>query len=259
MMINRNTLLLTCSLALLSLGACSGGSNVHKANTQLELAQGEVLPDRETLIAYGFQIIMDQRANTPHIDDEHHSDLYYERQYKQDPTIEANAIAYTQSLLRDDNSARALLIITPFGQRTDASQEASTLLAQALLEDNNIMEARKTAMNAIAMNPDEAEKAYHILALTYQAQGLSQEANETLLQALYVANKNPAPIMNSIALNDAIMGYPHDALALLQKLTAAAPQYPSIRANRDRLAAFITQNNHKRETRKTPPIPKRKQ
>lgn len=145
----------------------------------------------------------------------------------EDPEV---AMRYAMALRHIDRLERASLVLSPFVKSPDAP--AGTLIEYASLQSamGNYSAAEQYARKAVLKAP-ETGKAYHVLGIALDAQGFHEQAEVSFRKGLEHWSGDPSPILNNLGLNLAAQGFLDEALEVLRRANAAAPQRREIERN----------------------------
>lgn len=153
-----------------------------------------------------------------------------EKLYKQRPDDELLAADYARALREEGRSDRAALVLGPFatGKKPAALTLAEYSSIQITLGDYK--RAEKFARKAIAADQGNF-RAYQNLGVALDAQAKHQDAEKAFRKGLEIWQGDPVPIMNNLALNLASQGYLDEAIDILRRAQAMAPDRVEIERN----------------------------
>jgi Flp pilus assembly protein TadD len=172
---------------------------------------------------------------------------YMEKLYTRHPENPDVALGYAQLLKKAGYMRRATLVLAPLATPKNPDRvnlDAVIEFASIHAAMGEYEAAEKHARRAIALSPDNG-KAYHVLGIVLDAQGIHEDAESALRRALDHWEGDPTPVMNNLGLNLAAQGYIDQALDILRKAQAAAPQRREIERNLRIVSALQTQPNKK--------------
>ncbi len=155
---------------------------------------------------------------------------YLEKIYARKSTDPEAAINYGAALREAKEYERAALVLAPFASSADAPAQAKTEYAGVQLALGNNDEAEKYAQKAV-MQDAKQYRAFHYLGIALDAKGRHPEAERAYKKGLENWEGDPVPIMNNLSLNLASQGYLNEALEILQKAKALAPNRIEVERN----------------------------
>lgn len=204
---------------LLSLGACCVLAACSSTSADHEMTAGKI----DTAIQRASDKIQEKNANVPSMG-------AVEKMYNKDPKNPENAIKYAAALREADYANRASVILSPFANDAKAPAAAKTEFAAIQLSLGNSETAERFAKKATAQDPGDF-KAFHYLGIALDAQGKHPEAEQAFRKGLDLWQGDPTPIMNNLALNLSTQGFLDEAIEILEKAKAVAPNRPEIERN----------------------------
>lgn len=163
-----------------------------------------------------------------------------ERVYQRDPSNEAAAIKYAVALREAGEPEKSALILQSFAKSGGASSNALREYAATQLELGDYHSAESYARNAIGKNGSDGQ-AWHVLGIALDAQAKHKEAETAFRKALDMWDGDPVPIMNNLALNLASQNHTEEAIEILKKAKALAPNRMEVERN---LRIISTLNEH---------------
>lgn len=153
-----------------------------------------------------------------------------EKVYTKDSSNPANAINYAAALREGGYANRASVVLAPFADDPKAPGAAKTEFAAIQLALGNNESAEKYAQKAVLKDPNDA-KAFHYLGIALDAQGKHPEAERSFRKGLDLWKGDPTPIMNNLALNLSAQGFLDEAVEILEKAKAVAPNRVEVERN----------------------------
>lgn len=177
-----------------------------------------------------------------------------EQAYKRQSENPDVALAYARALRLDQQTNKAVIVLSPFARKGTASSDVSAEFAAIHLEMGDYETAEKFARAAILKDPSHYG-AYQSLGVALDARGYHKQAEVAFRKGLDVWQGDPTPIMNNLALNLANQGLLDEATEVLQRAAAANPGRPEIERNL-RIVLALKQSNP--ATASAPPKPVRK-
>ena len=172
-----------------------------------------------------------------------------EGRYKRNSDSEIAATQYAHALRKKDFLPEADAVLAPFAKEKTSSAATKTEYAVILLEQGKLKSAEKIAQKAILSN-DEYDRAYHILGIALDAQGLHKEGERAFRKGLELWQGDPTTIMNNLALNLTAQNHLEEAVEILEKAKAISPKRREIERNL-RIVRALQQSHAK-------PVPKPK-
>ena len=153
-----------------------------------------------------------------------------ERVYQRDPSNEASAIKYAVALREAGEPEKSALILQSAAKSSTASSNALREYAATQLELGDYNLAENYARKAIAKDAKDGQ-AWHILGIALDTQTKHKEAEQAFRKALDMWDGDPVPIMNNLALNLASQKHTEEAIEILKKAKAIAPNRMEIERN----------------------------
>lgn len=153
-----------------------------------------------------------------------------ERQYNRKPSDPGNAMKYAAALRQGGYANRGQVVLAPFADSPKPAPGVETEYSAIQLALGNNETAERYAQKAVLQNPQDA-KAYHYLGIALDAQGKHPEAERAFRKGLDLWQGDPTPIMNNLALNLSAQGFLDEAVDILEKAKAIAPDRVEIERN----------------------------
>lgn len=153
-----------------------------------------------------------------------------ERLYKRDPKNPENALKFARALRSAGDLQKAALILQPFASDKDAGPDTLTEFATISLNQAQYPTAEQYARRAVTVDPN-AYKAYQILGISLDAQTKYKEAETAFRKALDLWKGDPIPVMNNLALNLTNQERLDEALEIMERAKAAAPDRIEVERN----------------------------
>jgi Flp pilus assembly protein TadD len=153
-----------------------------------------------------------------------------EKLYTKDSSNPDNAIKYAVALREAGYANRASVVLEPFADDPKDPPAAKSEFAAIQLALGNNESAEKYAQKAVLGNPNDA-KAFHYLGIALDAQGKHPEAERAFRKGLDMWKGDPTPIMNNLALNLSAQGFLDEAVEILEKAKAVAPNRVEVERN----------------------------
>ena len=153
-----------------------------------------------------------------------------ERIYTKDSSNPVNAVNYAAALREAGYANRASVVLEPFADDAKAPASTKTEFAAIQLALGNNESAEKYAQKAVLKDPTDA-KAFHYLGVALDAQGKHPEAERAFRKGLDMWKGDPTPIMNNLALNLSAQGFLDEAVEILEKAKAVAPNRVEVERN----------------------------
>lgn len=234
---NRRLYLLSmASLAVLSLSACqtttAQNQRMSKIDTALEQAAGDAMAQGKTEESLGM----------------------LEQLYKRNSSDEITATKYAAALRHAGYYKRASLVLTPFA--TAQGQDNVTVLNEyAAIQSamGNYIAAETAAKQAVLADPTSGQ-AYHVLGVALDAQGHHEQAKVAFEKGLDNWQGDPSPILNNMGLNLAALGFIDEAMEVLRRAMATAPNRTEIERNL-RIVSALQYQPPATEDDRLPPVP----
>ncbi len=153
-----------------------------------------------------------------------------ERVYQRDPSNETAAIKYAVALRDAGEPEKSALILQSAAKSPSASSNALREYAATQLELGDYDLAESYARKAIAKNGSDGQ-AWHILGISLDTQAKHKDAEQAFRKALGMWDGDPVPIMNNLALNLASQNHTEEAIEILKKAKAIAPNRMEVERN----------------------------
>jgi Flp pilus assembly protein TadD len=153
-----------------------------------------------------------------------------ERLYTKDSSNPDSAIKYAAALREAGYANRASVILQPFADDAKTAGNVKTEFSAIQLALGNNETAERYAQKAVLKDPNDA-RAYHYLGVALDAQGKHPEAERAFRKGLDLWTGDPTPIMNNLALNLSAQGYLDEAVEILEKAKAVAPNRVEVERN----------------------------
>ena len=153
-----------------------------------------------------------------------------EKRYKSNSENEIAATEYAYALRKEGMLTRAQTILEPFAKSKDTSAPTKTEYAKVLLEQGKTKESESYAQQAVLAD-DKYDRAYHVLGVALDAQGMHEEAERAFRKGLELWEGDPTTIMNNLALNLASQNQLEEASEILYKAQALSPERVEIERN----------------------------
>ena len=153
-----------------------------------------------------------------------------EKAYNRDNQNAEVATQYAMALRMSGKAEKASVILESFANASDASLATIQEFSSVQLETGEYELAEKFARKALEMDKDSSE-AHHNLGIALDAQGKHEEAEKSFRTALDMWEGDPVPIMNNLALNLASQERVSDAVDILKKAKAIAPNRVEVERN----------------------------
>lgn len=171
-----------------------------------------------------------------------------ERVYKRNSNDPKAALKYARVLRHANRLQRASVVLTPFA-RDETLNNIDIKIEYAAIQAamGNYGIAENSARQAVSITP-ENPRAQHMLGIALDAQGIHKEAEDSFRMALDHWEGDPTPIMNNLGLNLAAQGFLDEALNILRKASAAAPNRPEIERNLRIVTALLSGLPNSRST-----------
>ena len=211
---NRKFYLLSmASLAVLSLSACQTTNSSSQSMSKIDAA-------------------MEQAANDAKAQGKTEESLsMLESIYKRNSNDEMAATKYAAALRHAGYFKRASLILTPFAA-AQGQDNAAVLTEYASIQSamGNYIAAETAAKQAVLADPTSGQ-AYHVLGVALDAQGHHEQAKVAFEKGLDNWEGDPSPILNNMGLNLAALGFIDEAIEVLRRAMATAPNRTEIERN----------------------------
>lgn len=154
-----------------------------------------------------------------------------ERLYNRDPADPSIALRYGSALREAGYPTRAALVIEPLARDEKAENTAAKMEYAAIAAaTGDYLTSEDFARQAVVLEP-ESGRAYHLLGIALDAQGHHKQAEVAFRKALDLWEGNPGTVLNNLGLNLASQGFLDEALDVLRKAQAAAPNRTEIERN----------------------------
>ena len=155
---------------------------------------------------------------------------FLERLYKRDPKNQDTAFKFARGLRMTGDTEKALLVLQPFANNKDASATTLTEFATLNLSLARYPQAEQYARKAVAKD-GEAYRAYQVLGIALDAQNDYKQAETAFRKALDLWKGDPIPVMNNLALNLTNQERLDEALEIMERAKAAAPDRVEVERN----------------------------
>jgi Flp pilus assembly protein TadD len=179
------------------------------------------------------------------------------RAYERNSSDSFVAARYAKALREDGNLSEAEKIIRTALSLSPVSQLAYTEMGALQLERGNLSEAESYARRAVKID-DKNFRAWHIIAISLDAQEKHPEAETAFRKALSLWQGDTIPVMNNLALNLAAQGYTDQALQLLNKIKEKVPNRVDIERNIRIIRTLNEPSDYKPAKPTTKPAPPKK-
>ena len=153
-----------------------------------------------------------------------------ERVYQRDPSNEAAAVKYAVALREGGEPEKSALVLQSAAKSSAASSNVLREYAATQLELGDYNQAESYARKAISKNANDGQ-AWHILGIALDTQAKHKEAEQAFRKALDLWEGDPVPIMNNLALNLASQNHNEEAIEILKKAKAIAPNRLEVERN----------------------------
>lgn len=230
-------LLSIASLAVLSLTACQTTNTVSndrmaKIDTALERAASDAASQGKTEESLGM----------------------LEQLYKRNSNDEDIATRYAAALRHAGYYKRASLILTPFAT-AEKQDNIDVLVEYASIQSamGNYITAETAAKQAVLTDPTSGQ-AYHVLGVALDAQGHHEQAKNAFEKGLDNWEGDPSPILNNMGLNLAALGFVDEAIEVLRRAMATAPNRTEIERNL-RIVSALQYQAPSISEKERPPLP----
>ncbi|MGB4056766.1 MAG: tetratricopeptide repeat protein [Alphaproteobacteria bacterium] len=155
---------------------------------------------------------------------------FLEKLYKRNSADPQSAINYAAALREAEYYNQAALVLAPFANDKKSPAAAKTEYAAVQLALGNDKQAEKYAQKAVLQDNTDF-RAYHYLGIALDGQGMHKEAERAFRKALDMWQGDPIPVMNNLALNLASQEYLDEAVEILEKAQAIAPDRVEVERN----------------------------
>lgn len=162
--------------------------------------------------------------------EESNSIALMERLYRRDAKNPESATKFAHALRQAGELDKAEIILKPFATASDAGTDVLAEYAALNLGLTKYPLAENYARKAV----DEDEKnfrAWQILGIALDGQGRYKDAETAFRKALDLWQGDPIPVMNNLALNLTNQERLDEALEIMQRAKAAAPNRVEVERN----------------------------
>lgn len=153
-----------------------------------------------------------------------------ERLYKRDPKNPESAMKFARALRQAGDTQKAVLVLAPFSEDKKASAAVLSEMAALHVGAGKYGLAENAARRAIAADAG-AYRAYQILGIALEGQGKYKEAETAFRQALDSWQGDAIPVMNNLALNLTNQERLDEAIEIMEKAKALAPNRVEVERN----------------------------
>lgn len=153
-----------------------------------------------------------------------------ERLYKRDPKSPENALKYAHALRNNGDMQKAVMVLQPFANDKNAGPATLTEFATINLNMAKYPAAEQYARRAITAD-ETAYKAYQVLGISLDAQTKYKDAEAAFRKGLDIWKGDPIPVMNNLALNLTNQERLDEALEIMERAKAAAPDRVEVERN----------------------------
>lgn len=210
---------LMIGVATVTLAACAGGN--HTATNDKPTTQSQY----DAKINAALERASDQAGSGST-----QSLAFLERLYKRDPKNTETASKFARALRNAGNTQKAMLVLEPFANAKDATADTLTEYATLQLSLAKYPQAETYARRAITQD-GEAYKAYQVLGISLDAQSKYKDAEVAFRKGLDIWKGDPIPVMNNLALNLTNQERLPEALEIMERAKAAAPDRVEVERN----------------------------
>lgn len=155
---------------------------------------------------------------------------YLERIYQRKSDDPVAATNYAAALRESGDLNRASLVLSAFAEDNESPFFVKSEYSSIQLALGNHNEAARFAGEATLMNPDDF-RAYQNLGIALDMKGDHEGAENAFRKGLERWEGDPTPIMNNLALNLASQGFLEEAIEILNKAKALAPDRIEVERN----------------------------
>ena len=153
-----------------------------------------------------------------------------ENRYKRNSDDPYIATEYAGALREAEYLNRASIVLSPFARDTNAPAYVKNEYTKIQLALGNYSVAEDFAQQVIIQDEDNYE-AFQNLGIALDAQGMQEQAERAYRKGLDYWEGDPTSIMNNLALNLATQGYVNEAVEILEKAKAIAPERVEVERN----------------------------
>jgi Flp pilus assembly protein TadD len=153
-----------------------------------------------------------------------------ERLYKRDPKNPDNAMKFARALRNNGDLQKSALVLQPFADAKDATTETLVEFSTLQLSQSRYPQAESYARKAVDKDAD-AYRAYQVLGIALDAQNKYKDAEAAFRKGLDLWKGDPIPVMNNLALNLTNQERLPEALEIMERAKAAAPDRPEVERN----------------------------
>lgn len=153
-----------------------------------------------------------------------------ERLYRRDPKNPENTAKFAHALRQAGELDKAELILKPFATASDAGTDVLAEYAALNLSLTKYPLAENYARKAVAED-EKNFRAWQILGIALDGQGRYKDAETAFRKALDLWQGDPIPVMNNLALNLTNQERLDEALEIMQRAKAAAPNRVEVERN----------------------------
>jgi Flp pilus assembly protein TadD len=155
---------------------------------------------------------------------------FLEKLYKRDPQNADNALKFARALRQAGELQKSQLVLEPLARAANAPAAVLAEYGSLLINLAQYPEAEAIARKAIAQDAG-AFGAYQVLGIALDAQSQYEDAEKAFRQALELWQGDPIPVMNNLALNLTNQERLPEALEIMEKAKAAAPNRVEVERN----------------------------
>jgi Flp pilus assembly protein TadD len=156
--------------------------------------------------------------------------MMLEREYKRNSTDPNIAYNYAKALRASGDLKLASVVLSPFARDEDSIAEVKAEMAAIQLALGNYRSAEEYATKAVVQNSGDYE-SFQTLGIALDGQEKHPEAEKAFRKSLELWQGDPIPIMNNLALNLATQDYLDEAIEILERAKALAPDRIEIERN----------------------------
>lgn len=210
----KSLLLITSSIAALSLGACTSTSSSDQADGKSAVDKALMRAADQTtasgMNAEGLKLL--------------------ETVYKRNPKDPQAAMKFARGLREMNELTKAAIILEPFADDENAPSAVKLEYASIQLEAGRYEVAERIARDVVKQNPLSGF-GYHILGIAQDAQGLYEDSEMSFREALKNWEGDPVPVMNNLAISLMLQEKLEEAHEILTQAKAADPSRMEIERN----------------------------
>ncbi len=225
------------SVSVIALSACASGGGYDGANAGKTGSKvGSARPNLESKSID--KAMKTALANAEASGDTQQVLATLEQILKRNPDDAILATRYARELRENEQTSKAVSVLTPYTDVEKPNVEAITEMAMAQIALGDYDAAKKYALKSTIIDPKNA-RGFLALGTAQDALKDHQNAEQSFRQGLKFWKGDPSPILNNLALNLASQGHLKESLSLLERAVKISPKRMELERNRRIIATLL--------------------